>query len=187
MRVLTVRVVPRPGAALRALLATLEIVLGTVAAHTWAGGTLPSMAWVATMTGLVLVATVVVLRCHVRARFAVPALAAAQLLLHCWLVALSPAHAMAGHHAAGHSSSGPHLELTTSMLAAHLVAAVLTAVVWRLRQRAVDVVLAWAAVVRVVVSTVPQLAATVAPAAVRRHLVLVVAPRRGPPALLTPA
>lgn len=182
MRVLTVRVVPRPGAVLRALLATLEIVLGTVAAHTWAGGTLPSPAWVATMTGLVLVASVVVLSRGVRARVAVPALAAAQVFLHCWLVALSPGHAMPGH-----DMTGPHLELTVPMLAAHLAAAVLTAVVWALRRHAVDVVLAWAAVVRVVVSVLRRRAAAAAPTVVRRRLVLAVAPRRGPPRLLAPA
>lgn len=178
------RVVPRPGAVARALLATLEIVVGTAAAHTWAGGTLPSPAWVAMMAGMVLLASVLVLRGRVGAKVAVPTLAAAQLLLHCWLVALSPAHAAAGHQAHG---SAAHLELTVPMVGAHLVAAVLTAVVWTLRRRAVDVVLAWATLLRVVVGTVRRLAPTSAPAVVRRHLVVLVAPRRGPPAPLAPA
>lgn len=196
MRVLTVRVVPRPGALLRALPATAEIVLGTVAAHTWAGGGLPSAGWVAAMAALVLLASVVVLRGTVRAGAAVPALAAAQLLLHCWLVALAPAHQMSGHampghgtagHAmAGHAAAGPHLELTTPMLAAHAVAALLTAAVWCLRRRAVEVVLAWGRAVRVAVPSVPTLAPAV-PALGRGHRVLTVAPHRGPPGSLAPA
>ena len=171
---------PRPGAALRALLATVEIVLGTLAAHTWAGGTSPSAAHVAAIAGLVFVGSLVVLRGAVRAAVAVPALAAAQLLLHCWLVALSPGQAMPGHGMPGHPLD-PHHGLTTPMLAAHLAAAVLTAVVWGLRERAVDVVIAWGALVRVIVPT-PRLAGvSAAPRAGRRLRVVAAAPRRGPP------
>lgn len=189
MRVLTVRVVPRPGALLRALPATAEIVLGTVAAHTWAGGSLPSAGWVAAMAALVLLTSVVVLRGKVRAGVAVPALAAAQLLLHCWLVALAPAHQMQGHGMSamsGHAAAGPHLELTAPMLAAHAAAALLTAVVWGLRRRAVEVVLAWGSALRV---EVPALRAVVpsVPILGRGHRVLTVAPRRGPPGSLAPA
>jgi hypothetical protein len=187
VRVLTVRVVPRPGAVLRALLATAEIVLGTVAAHTWAGGTLPSAPWLVAVTALVLVASLVVLHGKVRAAVAVPALAGAQVLLHCWLVALAPGHSMPGHQMSGQAASGPHLELTTPMLAAHLAAALLTALVWGLRRRAVDVVLAWGAVAGVVISSVRRVAAGAAPTVVRHQRVLAVAPRRGPPGRLAPA
>lgn len=47
----------------------------TWAAHTWAGDTLSSAAWMAAVTALVLVASPVVLRGKVRAAVAVPALA----------------------------------------------------------------------------------------------------------------
>jgi hypothetical protein len=184
---LTARVVPRPGLALRALLATVEIMLGTVAAHTAAGGALPSPVWVAAAAALVLGGGLVVLRGRAPMWLVVPALAGAQLLLHCWL-ALTPGHDMAAHaglHAGGHTagSGAAHLELTAPMLLAHLGAALLTAAVWRVRRRAVQVLLAWSDLVRLLVPT-RRAVGTPSPAgAVLLRALLSVAPRRGPPAL----
>ncbi|WP_193609262.1 hypothetical protein [Nocardioides lijunqiniae] len=188
---LTARVVPRQGLALRALLATVEIMLGTVAAHTAAGGALPSPVWIATASALVLGGGIVVLRGRAPLWLVVPALAAAQLLLHCWL-ALTPGHDMAAHgaaHPAVHSagSGAAHLELTGPMLLAHLGAALLTAAVWRVRRRAVRVLLAWTEPVRV---PIPARVITGTPSragAVLLRTVLSVAPRRGPPAISLPA
>jgi hypothetical protein len=180
---LTARVVPRPGLALRALLATVEIMLGTVAAHTAAGGALPSPVWVAAAAALVLGGGLVVLRGRAPMWLVVPALAGAQLLLHCWL-ALTPGHDMAAH-AGGHTagSSAAHLELTAPMLLAHLGAALLTAAVWRVRRRAVQVLLAWSDLARLLVPT-RRAVGTPSPAgAVLLRALLSVAPRRGPPAL----
>jgi hypothetical protein len=187
---LTARVVPRRGLLLRSASATLEIMLGTVAAHTAVGGALPSPVWVAVAAALVLGGGLVVLRGRASLWLAVPALGATQLLLHCWLVALTPGHEMAGHSATSHAAgtgSVAHLELTAPMLAAHVAAALLTAVVWRVRRRAVEVLLAWTTPVRLPVVT-RRAVGTPAPAGTRllRGL-LSVAPRRGPPARLAPA
>lgn len=192
---LTVREVPRRGALLCSVLASVEIVLGTVAAHTWAGGALPSASWIMAIAVLVLVGGLVVDHGKIPLKVAVPALAGLQLLLHSWLVALAPTHSMSG---AGMSSTGmsgagmssahsSHLELTTPMVLAHLAAAALTALVWSARRRAIDVLLTWCAQVRV-----PLLAPALAPAALVRvaeHLrfLLGAASRRGPPLLLARA
>jgi hypothetical protein len=184
---LTARVVPRPGLALRALLATVEIMLGTVAAHTAAGGALPSPVWVAAASALVLGGGLVVLRGRAPLWLVVPALAAAQLLLHCWL-ALTTGHDMAAHagmHTAG--AGAAHLELTGPMLLAHLAAALLTAAVWRVRRRAVDVLLAWSDPARVLVPTRRAVGTPSTAGAVLLRALLSAAPRRGPPALSLPA
>ncbi len=179
---LTARVVPRGGTVLRAVLATVEIMLGTVAAHTWAGGALPSAAWVAVVSALVLVGSLLVGRGRVPAPVVVAVLAGLQLLLHCWLVALTPA----AHHMAG-TENPATLELTGPMLLAHAAAAVLTAVVWRVRRRAVDVLLAWSDTTVVVTPRLRSLAATPSTAAPVVRGLVGVAPRRGPPALLARA
>ena len=54
MPVLSVRVLPRRGVTLRAALATLEIMTVLVVAHTWAGGELPTIGWLAVTAALVL-------------------------------------------------------------------------------------------------------------------------------------
>lgn len=182
---LTARVVPRRGLALRALLATAEIMLGTVAAHTAAGGALPSPLWIAIAAVLVLGGGLVVLRGKAPLWLAVPALGGTQLLLHCWLVALTPGHDPVAHTMAAPHSAGmaPHLELTAPMLLAHLVAALLTAAVWGARRRVVEVLLAWSTVAP---RPVPLRPIAPAPAGGLRPLpgLLSVAPRRGPPARL---
>lgn len=174
---LYLRVVPRPGAALRSTLATVEILLAVVAAHTWAGGELPSPLWIGGMAALVYGAGSLVLRGRVRLAVAVPALAALQMLMHCWLIALTPqapaAHAQMHDHAA-------YLDLTPAMLAAHAAGAVVTALVWELRRRAVEVVLTWSEIGTPPVPAPRRSIARYAPVLpLRRPLVVV--PLRGPP------
>ena len=167
---LSVRVLPRRGVALRSALSTVEVMLVLVAAHTWAGGRLPSAGLVALVAGLVFAAGLVVMRGRAPLRAAVPALVAAQLLLHCWLTVV----------AAGEHVHGGQLGLTWSMLLAHVVGGVVTAVVWELRRRAVDVLVSWSAPGLLPVPPLRRAASRHAPVLpLRRPLVVV--PLRGPP------
>lgn len=120
---------------LPAALGSVEIVLATTAAHTWAGGELPSGTWLATLTAVVFVASLLVTGQVVRRRWMVPTLAAAQLLLHVAMTASAgPAHH--GHsHAAGAMSPLDGLVPSGHMLTAHLVSAAATALIWHLRRR----------------------------------------------------
>jgi hypothetical protein len=110
----------------------------------------------------------------------IPALGAAQLLLHGLLAAMAPAG-----HAHGHATGGAAiLELSWPMLAAHAASAVVTALVWHLRRRLVEAIIQWplhsgALVVRWKVGR--PLGHLVVP---NGRAWLVGAPRRGPPALL---
>lgn len=168
---LTLRVLPRRGARMRSALATLEIMTLLVAAHSWAGGERPHPGWIVATAALVFGAGTVVLRRRTALRVVVPALALVQFLLHCWLAVLAPS----GAHA-----HGGHLELTWQMVLAHVVGALVTALVWELRRRAVDVVLHWSDVGPVPVPALRQAAAHDAPVLpLRRPLVVV--PLRGPP------
>lgn len=168
---LSIQVLPRRGVILRSALATLEIMTVLVTAHTWAGGTLPSPVWIGSAAVLVFAAGLVVLRGRMPLRVMVPALVVAQVLLHCWMAVLAPA----AEHV-----HGTHLDLTWQMALAHVAGAVVTALVWELRRRAVDVVLSWA---RIGLVPVPMFLRTVARYApvlpLRRPLVVV--PLRGPP------
>lgn len=178
---LTVREVPRRGSSLRAVVATAEIMTGTLLAHAWAGGALPSPVWIGVIAALVAGGTLLVQRGRVPLAVAVPVVSAVQLLLHCWLMTLVPAEPMAGM-AHGSGAVG-HLELTTPMLLAHLVSAALTALVWAARRRAVEVLLTWARTVRVPVPARRPVACPSVPSYVVVEGLLCVAPRRGPPAL----
>ncbi len=173
--VLSVKVVPRRGVTLRAALATLEIMTVLVVAHTWAGGQLPTIGWLTATAALVFAASSVALRGRVPLWATVPALTVGQLLLHGWLVALTPA--VADAHLHGH---GAHLELTWPMLLAHVVGALATALVWELRRRAVDVVLSWAEAGVVPLPVLRQTLSRTAPL-LPMPRPLVVVPVRGPP------
>jgi hypothetical protein len=172
--VLSLQVLPRRGAVLRAALSTLEIMTVLVAAHAWASGDLPSPGWMAGSAALVFAGGTVVLRRRVPLRVMVPALVAAQLLLHCWMVVLAPT---SGH------AHGTHLDLTWQMVLAHGVGGLVTALVWELRRRAVEVVLGWA---EPGLLPVPLLrpAAVPSPRVLPLRRPLVVVPLRGPPVSL---
>lgn len=181
---LTVRVLPRRGTALRSAAATVEVTGVLVAGHVWAGGSLPSAPWVALMAGAVFGAGLLVLRGRVRVRHAVPALAVVQLLMHAWLTLLTPMPAMDGMSGQGHL----HAVLDAPMLGVHLAGALVTALVWELRSRAVDVLVTWTTPAALIVLPAPRRPRPV----VRRprlagRLVATSAPRRGPPSALAPA
>lgn len=171
--VLSVRVVPRGGVVLRSGLATMEIMTVLVAAHTWAGGQLPTVGATAIPAALVFAAGTVVLRGRAPLWAVVPALTATQFLLHSWIVVLAPAPPGAHGH-------GSHVELTWQMVLAHLVAGLATALVWELRRRAVDVVLTWA---EAGIVPVPKLrhSLTARPRVMPLRRPLVAVPLRGPP------
>ena len=177
---LSIRVLPRRGVTLRAALATLEIMTVLVAAHTWAGGELPTAGWMAATGGPGLRGRArVALRGRVPLWALVPALTLTQLLLHSWLAVLAPAPHSGHVH-------GAYLELTWQMVLAHVVGALATALVWELRRRAVEVVLTWAAAGLLPVPALRHTVAHVAPVLpLRRPLVVV--PLRGPPVALLAA
>ncbi|MBM7519366.1 hypothetical protein [Nocardioides nitrophenolicus] len=174
---LTVRRTPRARVRLSATLGSLESVTALVVAHLAAGGELPSAWWLAGFAVLVYAASGVVLRERAGIRVVLPALLAAQVLGHAWLVALAP-HAHPGHE---HAASA-FLGLTPAMLGAHLLAATVTGAMWVLRRRAVEVLLRWTEpgvvpvpAVRGAAGPDPRPARTP-----REHRAL--APTRGPPA-----
>lgn len=169
--VLSVRVLPRRGLTLRVALSTVEIMTLVVAAHTWAGGQLPATGWLVATALLVLPASALALRRRVPLRVMVPALVGAQLLLHCWMAVLTPA---------GHHHPGAHVDLTWQMLLAHGAGGVVTALVWALRRRAVEVLSSWSDAGIVPVPVFLRSVARYAPVLpLRRPLVVV--PLRGPP------
>lgn len=163
----------------------MEILATVVAAHTIAGGALPSWPWIALMGGSILGGSLVVLRRRVPLLLAVPALVAVQLLLHSWLMVLAPSTpgAMTMHHGmSGMPASGGGLGLDGPMIFAHVVGALVTALVWQTRSRLADVVLTWHAALLHCTPTRPGSLLIGLPA---RPLAgwgaLFVAPQRGPP------
>ena len=143
-----------------------------VAAHTWAGGGLPSTGWMVAAAALVFAAGTMVLRGRVPLWAMVPALVVVQFLLHCWMVG-------AGSDVGPRARAAPRASPGRWSLA-HVAGGLVTALVWELRRRAVEVVLTWS---EVGLLPVPTLRRTVAPQApvlpLRRPLVVV--PLRGPP------
>ena len=162
----------------------------TVVAHTLAGGALPSVPWLVGVAGLVTVSTAWVLRRSVRPAVMLPVLVLCQLGLHALFATLSPAGAAAGH--AGHAqhvatpSSWWMEELSPRMAVAHVLCALLTAVVWWLRRWVVDVVLSLGRPLAVVMR--PAAIAVDAGASLGAALVwLVGSPGRAPPCASMPA
>jgi hypothetical protein len=148
----------------RTALAALEVWLLTVVAHSLAGGAIPSATWLLVVGGMVLLATGVVMRRRVPVWVAAAAVGLAQLCLHVTLTAAAPpvpgAMTMAGHDRAGHAMPMPSADptlldgltgLSTQMVVAHVLTALVTGFVWWLRRRAVEVVLRLTAPVAAVV------------------------------------
>lgn len=185
---LTVRVLPREGVALRATASTVEVTGALALGHLAAGGTLPTLPWLGVMAAAVLGAGLLVLRGRVRPLVAVPVLVATQLLLHAWLTALTTAPEAVGHAAGGAHPGHAHAVLDPSMLAVHVAGGLLTVVLWELRARTAEVVVTWTR------QPLPPLptprrapAPVVAPGSLATRLVVVAVPRRGPPARLLTA
>lgn len=171
---------PHPG--WRALGATALLMPGAVAAHSWAGGQLPSAPSLVGLTALLLVASLLALRWDAETRLLLPAVAAGQGLLHSSFVALDGPGATHAHHAA--ETAAAHSPWTGRMLVAHLAVSLLTAAVWRLCARAAHVVLR---VVRVLMFVRPTDRAAARTAGSRwlprLASCLDTAPTRGPPAV----
>ena len=169
---LSLLVLPRRRVLARSALATVEIMIVLIAAHTWAGGRLPAAGWMVATAVLVFAAGAIVLRGTVPLRVMVPALIGAQLLLHSWMTVLTPVP--------GHQHHGGHLDLTWQMLLAHVAGGVVTALVWAMRRRAVEVLVSWSDVGIVPVPTLRRSVPRYAPLLPMRRP-LVVVPLRGPP------
>lgn len=186
---LTVRVLPRAGVTLRAAVATVEVTGALAVGHAWAGGSLPSLPWLAVMAAAVFGSGLLVLRGRVRPLLAVPVLVATQLLLHAWLTTLTtaPPGAVEQMGAAAHTGHA-HSLLDPSMLVVHVAGGLLTAVLWELRTRAGEVVVTWT---RQPLPPLPALRRAVAPVPAPRALasrfVVASVPRRGPPSALLAA
>lgn len=181
--VLTVRVLPRDGVTLRAAAATVEVTGALAVGHVWAGGSLPSVPWLAVMATAVFGSGLLVLRGRVSPLLAVPALVVVQLLLHAWLTTLTATPTME-MGAATHSGS-THALLHPSMLAVHVAGGLLTALLWELRTRAAEVVVTATPQPLPPLPGVRRVPATVlAPRPKVGRSVVAAAPRRGPPRAL---
>jgi hypothetical protein len=169
-------------------LATVEITTALVTAHTAAGGTLPPGSWIAAMATVIFIAGLAVFTRRVTVMVALPGLVAAQLLLHVYLALLTPVHGSpvvdpTAHATALGSAHHPSL-LSWPMLATHAVGAVVTAAIWELRARSIDVVVAWADTGLPTLPVAPRGRRRAARAKRSRGLqVWLLAPRRGPPVI----
>lgn len=165
-----------PYAGWRALAATVLVMAGAVGAHTWAGGHLPDGSVLIALTALVLGSSLLVLRGTLPAVTLLPVVAAAQAGLH-------TSFALSATDHAGHLD---HAEATATwtwqMLLAHAAVTALTGVVWHLCGRAVVVVVS---VLRPAPLTIirreTRQPVTRAHHCLTLRVLLVAAPRRGPP------
>ena len=181
---LTLHLAPRRGSVLRAAWASVEVTAMLVLGHSWAGSSLPSLAWILVMAAVLFGVGVLVLQERVRLRYAVPGLVAVQVLLHAWLTVLtSGPHASHSAEVAGHG----HSVLEPSMLAVHVGAALMTALVWELRARARDVIITWARPLPLPVARRQSMSPSLALPAGHLLSVVSIAPRRGPPRTLVRA
>jgi len=174
----------------RAALATAAVMTGTLTAHTWAGGALPSPLWTGLVAALVFAATRAVFRGQVSARVMVGALTVAQFGVHVLLTAMAaqPTHHHASHHAVTGSTTGLDvLSIGWQMALAHLLSAGLTVVVWSVTAGALEDIVRVPDQAHLVVRA--RRAAPVGDAAAVVHIVAnwrSGAPRRGPPRALSP-
>jgi hypothetical protein len=169
----------------RSLVATLEITALTCGAHVLAGGELPSPGFLLALGAVVFACSLATFGRVVRAVTVVPVVLATQIGLHAAFATAEPMHAMPGM--AGTGSSGLwHLEPT--MFWAHLVTAVVTAIVLLTQERVLAAVVTWLArITPVAASAAPLLRGTFVVARSTRRSLLRTSPRRGPPVLLAHA
>jgi hypothetical protein len=161
-----------PYALVRAVAATTVALAGATAAHTWAGGDVPTGPGLALVAAVLLGASMLVFRRDVPAWALLPAVAAAQLGVHesFGLVTTHDHMAMAA----------PDPGWTWQMAGAHLFVTLLTAVLWWAGRLAASYAVSVHAHPPVPVrARVPR---RTAGASTRSSLVLLlVSPRRGPP------
>lgn len=139
----------------RVVVIAAEVWLLTTVAHAIGGGELPSLPWLLGLAALVALATTWVLRTQVTPWLVAGGLAAAQLGVHVALGAASAGSAshvgmaMDGHahdHTATPGMTAPAASglldsLSTRMVLAHVLCALVTGFVWWLRRRVVAEVL----------------------------------------------
>lgn len=177
-----------PYALARALAATVVVVVGALAAHTWAAGTVPTGPGLVLVAAVVLAGGVVLFTREVPVRALLPVVAAAQLGLHesFGLVAEhshGPMPGMSGMPGMADMSAGPGW--TWQMVAAHLFVTLLTAFLWWAGRHATSYVVALLLAADLPVTTRPR----PRPVDVRLGASLVhllVPPGRGPPLAVLP-
>jgi hypothetical protein len=181
MAAVTVRTTRAPYAGWRALAATVLVMSAATGAHTWAGGHLPAWPGLVLLGAVVLGASRLVLGGSAPGRLLLPAVAAAQALLHTSFVATSG-------HGAHVAAQGPS-PWSGRMLLAHASVSLLTLLVWRLCERAALTVLRLLALPSSYVEgrVVRRPVAPVAGSHVSAAVLLLAAPRRGPPVVPGPA
>ena len=162
-----------PYAAWRALAATLLVMTGAVAAHTWAGGDLPTVPGIALMSAAVFGASLLVLARSSRLAAVLPLVAAAQLGLH-------ESFGLVGGHAA-HEAATTGASWTWQMVTAHVGVTLLTTVLWWACQRALVTVVFLRARPASYVVALRQPWTPGVPVLASRDAYLIVSPRRGPP------
>lgn len=165
-----------PHALARALAATVVVLTGAVSAHTWAGGTVPTLPGLALVAAVVLGGGLLLFTREVPARLLLPAVAAAQLGLH-------ETFGLVAGHAHHDAVAAPDPDWTWQMVSAHLFVTLLTAVLWWAGRRAVALVVSF--VSRPAPPVAVRLRSLRGHAQTYVSLVhLLVPPRRGPPLAL---
>lgn len=174
-----------PYAFARALTATVVVVVGALAAHTWAGGTVPTGPGLVLVAAVVLAGGLVLFTREVPLWALLPAVAAAQLGLHesFGLVAEHSHSSMTGMASMADMPVEPGW--TWQMVAAHLFVTLLTAFLWWAGRRAASYVVALLRAAELPVLTRPRpRPVDVCLGAPLVHLL--VPPGRGPPQAVLP-
>ena len=167
----------------RALAATVVVVVGALAAHTWAGGTVPTGPGLALVGAVVLAGGLVLFTREVPLWAVLPVVAAAQLGLH-ETFGLVAGHSHAPMPVMTETTAAPGW--TWQMVTAHLFVTLLTAFLWWVGRRAASHVVALLLGAAPPVTTRPR----PCPVDVRLGTSLVhllVPPGRGPPLGVPPA
>lgn len=177
----------RAQVAQRSLLATVEITAAAALAHVLAGGSLPAAGFLFAFAGVVFGCCLATIGRFLRVGVVVGFVLVAQLGLHSALDAAPTAHHSASHQVAAPDGLLGSLGLTPVMFWAHLITALVTAILLLLQERVVAaVVRCWRSVEIVPLDLTVR--RTVRASArwlrVTRAALLRVSPRRGPPALL---
>lgn len=168
----------------RSLLATLEITAAAALAHVLAGGALPGAGFLFALGAVVFGCSVVTIGRFLRIEVVVPFVLAAQIGLHSALDTAPAAHHSSMHAAAPEGPFG----LTPVMFWAHLITALVSAIVLLLQERVIAAVVSYWRAVPHGVPSPPRLArlrSTSRLAVVVAAELLRTAPRRGPPSPAT--
>ena len=166
-----------PYALARALAATVVVVPGALAAHTWVGGTVPTAPGLVLVAAVVLAAGLLLFTREVPVWALLPVVAVAQLGLH-------ESFGLVAEHS-HHAPAGPDPGWTWQMVAAHLFVTVLTAGLWWAGRRAASYAVSFRG--RPVVPIVAEPLRRRTEVRTRACLLLLlVSPRRGPPLAVLP-